>query len=128
MILKEQLAPFSELSEASHETVVSPNGNEKLSGWEHVRLGELSTLSHTAGMKATSEAVEAPPSVTKIASEQFRVGAWLSALKSEIHSSYTSKPVSIHPNMLKYRVNLCVCEERATFGYRNLNVNVICLA
>ena len=78
MILKEQLALFPELSEAEHETVVSPNGNEKLSGWEQVRRGVLSTLSHTPGMKLTSEAVEAPRSVTKIASEQFMIGAWLS--------------------------------------------------
>ena len=85
--LKEQLAAFPELSVAVHETVVSPNGNEKLSGWEQVRRGELSTLSHTAGMKVTSEAVETPTSVMKNASEQYSVGAWSSVLKSEIHSS-----------------------------------------
>ena len=87
MTLKKQPAPFPELSKALQETFVLPNGNEKLNGWEQVRRGELSTLSHTAGMKVTSEAVEAPRSVMKSASEQFRVGAWLSALTSEIHSS-----------------------------------------
>ena len=75
MILKEQLALFPELSEAEHETVVSPNGNDKLSGWEQVRRGVLSTLSHTAGMKVSFEAVEAPVSVIKSASEQFTEGA-----------------------------------------------------
>ena len=79
MTLKEQLAPFPELSKASHKTVVSPNGNEKLNGWEQVRRGELSTLSHTAGMKVTFEAVEAPSSVMKSASEQLTIGTWLSA-------------------------------------------------
>ena len=73
--LNEQFATFSELSTASHETAVSPNGNEKLSGWEQVRRGELSTLSHTAGMKGTPEAVESPTSVMKSASEQLTIGA-----------------------------------------------------
>ena len=77
--LKEQLAAFPELSVAVHETVVSPNGNEKLSGWVHERRGELSTLSHTAGLKGTPEAVESPTSVMKSASEQLTIGAWLSA-------------------------------------------------
>ena len=77
--LKEQLATFPELSEALHETAVSPNGNIKLSGWLQLRRGELSTLSHTAGMKGTPEAVESPTSVMKSASEQLTIGAWLSA-------------------------------------------------
>ena len=79
--LNEHLATFPELSEALHETVVVPNTNDQLSGWEQVRRGRLSTLSHTAGMKVTFEAVGAPTSVINSASEQFRVGAWLSALK-----------------------------------------------
>ena len=78
--MKEQFAPFPELSKTLQETDVLPNGNEKLSGWEQVRRGELSTLSHTAGMKVTSEANEAPWSVMMSESEQFRVGATSSAL------------------------------------------------
>ena len=78
MTLKKQLATFPEPSEAVHETVVSPNGNAKLGGWEQDRRGELSTLSHTAGMKVTSEAVEAPRSVMKSALEQLMIGSWSS--------------------------------------------------
>ena len=88
--LKEQLATFPELSEALHETVVSPNGNEQLSGWEQVRLGVLSTLSNTAGMKVMFEAVEAPTSVMTSTLEQSRTGAWLSVSRKGKPFNYQS--------------------------------------
>ena len=81
-MMKEQLATFPELSEALHETVVLPNGNTKSSGWEQARLGVLSTLSNTAGLKVTFEAVEAPTSVMTSTLEQLRTGAWLSVSKN----------------------------------------------
>ena len=84
LTLKEQLPTFPELSEALHETIVLPNGNEKLSGWEQVRLGLLSTLSHTAGLKMTFEAVETPMSASKSASEQLMIGAWLSEKRKDL--------------------------------------------